>query len=322
MTRNLYLGTDFNVILGAQSPQEIPVRVSQFFANVQATNYPERVKALADEIAANRPHLIGLQEVALYRMQTPSDYLTGVTTPNASTVVLDFLGLLEAELAARDLPYKVVNESVNVDEELPGARSATEFYDLRLTLRNVILARPNVRTTASDVGTFDAELVIPIGGTTASFTRSYGWVDAIVAGVPFRFVNAHLETEAAPAIQEAQASEILQIVNDLEEPVIMVGDFNSAADGSTTGSYAHLTSRLTDAFALTNPGDVGYTCCQAADLMNTESALTRRIDLILYRGNINVAWSQRVGEATSDRTPSGLWPSDHAGVAAKINIVR
>lgn len=322
MTRNLYLGADFNVILGAQSPAEIPLRVSQFYGHVQSTNYPERVKALADEIEETRPHLIGLQEVALYRMQSPSDYIQGVTDPNAQDVVLDFLALLQSELAARDLPYRVVNESPNVDEELPGAVSATEFFDLRLTLRNVILARPNVQTTESEWAIYQARLEIPIGGGSASFTRSYGWITASIAGVTFKFVNTHLETEAAPPIQVAQASELLQLLDDEEGPVILVGDFNSAADGSTTSSYANLTSHFTDAFVTTQSGADGFTCCQAADLRNATSTLDRRIDLILHSGPVDATSTQRVGEAPEDRTPSGLWPSDHAGVTGSLRIER
>ncbi len=322
MTRNLYLGADFNVILGAQSPEEIPVRVAQFFANVQATNYPERVQALADEIAATRPHVIGLQEAALYRMQSPSDYLQGVTEPNATDIVLDFVALLQSELAARELPYRIVNESANVDEELPGALSATEFFDLRLTLRNVILARANVRATGSETGIYEAMLKVPVGGQQASFARSYGWITAVVEGVPFRFVNTHLETQAAAPVQEAQASELLLLLEDAEEPIILVGDFNSAADGTTTSSYANLTSRFSDTFAAANPEVSGYTCCQSADLMNPESILDRRLDLILFRGDVDVSSAQRIGDAQDDRTPSGLWPSDHAGVIAELELGR
>ncbi len=322
MTRNLYLGTDFNVLLEAPGPQDVPARVSQFFANVQATNYPERAKALADEIEAARPHLIGLQEVALYRSQSPSDYLQGNFEPNAENVELDFLDILQSELGARGLPYRVVNESVNVDAELPAAISATEFFDLRLTLRNVILARPSVRTTASETGVYEDVLTIPIGGVESSFIRSFGWISAVVAGVPFRFVNTHLETEAAPTIQEAQASELLQLLKDVEEPVILVGDFNSAADGSTTGSYSELTVDFSDAYGLANPRSSGNTCCQAGDLKNRESMLDRRIDLILFRGSVDVRSAQRIGDAQEDRTPSGLWPSDHAGVKAELRLER
>lgn len=321
MTRNLYIGTDLNIVVGATTPAEIPVRVAQFYANVQATNFAERAEALADEIERDRPYLIGLQEVALYRIQAQSDYVQGVTTPNATDVAIDFLEVLQEELNERRLPYNVINESVNVDAELPGAVSATEFFDLRLTLKNVILARPFVRATSSESGIYQAQLTVTVGGAApVSLPRSYGWVDAVALGRTFRFVNTHLETEAAPPIQEAQANELLQLLDDFDGAIVLVGDYNSAADGSTTATYERLTSRFSDAFSATNGTDPGYTCCEAADLRNSASMLDRRIDLILYGGGIEAESAHLVGHMPADRTPSGLWPSDHAGVVAAVGI--
>jgi hypothetical protein len=42
--------------------------------------------------------------------------------------------------------------------------------------------------------------------------------------------------------------------------------------------------------------------------------------LILYRGGFSVRDIKLVGEKPSDRTPSGLWPSDHAGVVASLRL--
>ncbi len=70
------------------------------------------------------------------------------------------------------------------------------------------------------------------------------------------------------------------------------------------------------------PGGDGYTSNQAPDLLNPESTLFHRIDFILYREAIaaksgHVPGATRletVGDRPEDRTPAGLWPSDHAGV--------
>jgi hypothetical protein len=40
--------------------------------------------------------------------------------------------------------------------------------------------------------------------------------------------------------------------------------------------------------------------------------------LILFRGAIDVDDVELVGDKQADRTPSGLWPSDHAGVVATL----
>jgi hypothetical protein len=73
-----------------------------------------------------------------------------------------------------------------------------------------------------------------------------------------------------------------------------------------------------------NPGSDGFTCCQAPDLLNPNSTLSYRIDLVLTRG-VSVENIKLVGDQPSDRTlfpPSDppLWPSDHAGVLATLRI--
>ena len=106
-------------------------------------------------------------------------------------------------------------------------------------------------------------------------------------------------------------------------PLIMLGDFNSAADGSTTATYGLLTAAgLVDTWNAAHPGDPGLTCCQAADLLNATSTLRVRFDVIFTRGNFEVLDSEIVGEELDDRTPAGLWPSDHAGVVSTLRLPR
>ena len=78
MTRNLYLGADiFKVVDAAQkNPAAIPYAVADVFQTMQHTNFPERAKALADEIAMFEPDVVGLQEVSTYYIQTPGDYFS------------------------------------------------------------------------------------------------------------------------------------------------------------------------------------------------------------------------------------------------------
>ena len=134
-------------------------------------------------------------------------------------------------------------------------------------------------------------------------------------GRPFRFVNTHLDPDS-PAVQEQQARELLAGPYATDRPLIAVGDFNSAADGSSTGSYGLLTSAgLTDMWA----GDSGFTCCQAELLDNLVSQLSERIDLVLSRGGVKAKSTGLVGASSADRL-AGLWPSDHAGVIAELKL--
>src|SRR5262245_23641317 len=98
MTQNVYYGFDVGPLLASQNPEEIPALAAQAFQQLVSPNFPERAEAMAAEIAGNRPHLIGLQEVALIRTQSPGDAVVGGAVP-AETVLYDYLEILLAALA-------------------------------------------------------------------------------------------------------------------------------------------------------------------------------------------------------------------------------
>ena len=65
----------------------------------------------------------------------------------------------------------------------------------------------------------------------------------------------------------------------------------------------------------------GYTCCQADDILNEVSDLSGRIDQIFVRNLVPASViTHTIGDKPSDRLPSGLWPSDHAGVVAYLTF--
>ncbi|MGH2668243.1 MAG: endonuclease/exonuclease/phosphatase family protein, partial [bacterium] len=335
MTRNLYVGANLDLVLTAPSPADIPIRVAEAFAAVQATTFPERAEALADEIAAADPHLVGLQEVSLIRTQFPGDFLVGNPTP-AEDVAFDFLALLMGALEARGLDYRAVATSRGIDIELPMFTGfTTPLADARLTDHEVILARSDVAVSDVQERNFTVNLAVPVGGgPPIPILRGWAAVTATVAGRTYRVVSTHLEPASIPpieAIQVAQGNELLGVLSGETRPVILLGDFNSAADGSTTATYGNIVAGgFVDAWNRTHRRDPGFTCCQAADLRNGTSLLDERIDVIFVRDDfepvdariVGAVQSDVVGEDPGDRTPSGLWPSDHAGVAATFQLRR
>jgi endonuclease/exonuclease/phosphatase family metal-dependent hydrolase len=106
-------------------------------------------------------------------------------------------------------------------------------------------------------------------------------------------------------------------------PVILLGDLNSKADGTGTPTYANLLKPkvgFVDAWTEGGSGE-GLTCCQDANLLNPQSNLEDRRDFVLVgRGPFQVIDAQVVGADPADRTLSGLWPSDHAGVVAELRL--
>ncbi|HLN93930.1 MAG TPA: endonuclease, partial [Thermoanaerobaculia bacterium] len=165
-----------------------------------------------------------------------------------------------------------------------------------------------------------------------NFVLLRGWasVDAKVRGKSFRFVTTHLEAEWEP-VRVAQAFEIIAGPGDTELPVVFVADANSNANDSTTLAYSALIGDgFVDAWFEANPGAIVSTCCNAELLTNSTFLNPAddegRIDLILFRGteDFQALGAERLGtNPATDRVSNGLiliWPSDHAGVAATLQI--
>src|SRR5262249_39062055 len=86
MSRNLFLGTDLKPILTAPSASALFAAVGAGWTQVQANDFPSRAQAIAGEIAAAKPDLVGLQEAMLFRTDVPPD---GPASP-AETPAYDF----------------------------------------------------------------------------------------------------------------------------------------------------------------------------------------------------------------------------------------
>jgi endonuclease/exonuclease/phosphatase family metal-dependent hydrolase len=133
-------------------------------------------------------------------------------------------------------------------------------------------------------------------------------------------VNTHLEPFDL-GIQVAQAKELLAVIDELNtgSPTVLLGDLNSAAPNGETYDNI-LKAEFIDAWSSKRGDDAGFTFGHAEDLRNPKPTLTERIDYVLTRGNITASSANRVGHELEDRTPSGLWPSDHVGVWAVLQL--
>ena len=317
MTWNIYQGANQSSIFTATTPSEFVTAVGSAYNRIQATNFIERAESIAEKIQEIRPDLIGLQEVILLRTQIPSD---GNATL-ATYISFDYLEILIDALTKRGLIYKPVVVRASTDIEVPGVTS-TGLMDIRFTDRDVLLARTNTNFTLSNTdGTqFVAKLplITPFG--TSNISRS--WVSVDVSfdnGDKVRVVSTHLEA-LSPVIQELQADELIDWYGNTHLPIIFIGDFNSNAAGTGTKTYTKLKDvDFIDAWSLKGKG-TGFTCCQADDLLNPNSSLTERIDLVMFQGNFEVKDIEIVGNSQKDLTISSLWPSDHAGVVANLKL--
>ena len=126
MTRNVYLGADLTPITTTSSPEQIPALVGEVWNRVVLNDFPARADAIARAIQSTRPDVVGLQEIAKFRIQNPGAFLVG-NPQAAATVEFDYLMLLLDSLQARGLYYSIASVVHNADIELPAITTAGLF---------------------------------------------------------------------------------------------------------------------------------------------------------------------------------------------------
>jgi endonuclease/exonuclease/phosphatase family metal-dependent hydrolase len=309
MTQNVYEGTNFTELTAATTPAEFVAAITTTYQNILATKPAERAAAIAGEIARERPDIVALQEAATVLTGTP-----------ATTVQSDYLQSLMGDLDGLGQNYAIVAKVPEQDAEAP----STLGFDVRLAVEDAILVNlgDNARLSNIQVHGYSTNLINQTAVGPIPSPRGWASVDVSLRGDTFRFATTHLEI--SQPVQLAQMNELISSVGGTTLPLIMAGDFNANADDPTDPTFATykdaIDAGFVDAWSAAHGNDPGYTCCQAEDLLNTPSSLNQRIDLVLLRGGIGVDDIQLIGDNAGDRTPSGLWPSDHAGVFATLEI--
>jgi endonuclease/exonuclease/phosphatase family metal-dependent hydrolase len=322
MTRNIYLGGDISKPIGTSTPAEFSHKNTEVWQNVQKTDFPARAKVLANEIRKTKPDVIGLQEVALWR-KSPDGTVDGQQT--ASTIVVyDFLKLLQGELKARKLSYRVGMSQREADVEGPTDLN----YDVRLTMRDVTLVKKRKGLKIRKKGGKNYKERISVNTAVGPVTvlRGYNYVDLSNSGRKLRFVDTHLEA-FLDGPREKQARELVAKGGPTrtKQPVILVGDMNSDpnnAAGANPAAYNVIRKAgFRDAWiAIKGKSNKGYACCmKREDILDPPPApFDHRIDHIFFKprkkGDIKGGKTARiVGGDPNNRTPAGLWPSDHGG---------
>jgi hypothetical protein len=329
MTRNLYLGASLTPAIEAGSITELAIAGTQIWNTVVATDFPERAKVLAYEIADADPALIGLQEAAIWRTGPPDGPPMFGGTP-AETVVYDYLQLLLDELEAIGTPYVVVYSQEEADIESITLPFPITGFDIRLTQRDVILAKKS-KVDAGEL-TCDnaqgahyppeAQLYLPLLGQPVESTRGYVWADCVVNERAFRFVNTHLEA-FHPVVRKDQAEFLVTSgPASTNQTVVLVGDLNSDPLGTFPNNWAFdvlLGYGYIDTWVQVNDDADGFTSGFNTFVNDPDaSGLNHRIDHVMTRPQVEVRKSRVTGTDSDNRTPAGLWPSDHAGLITTL----
>jgi hypothetical protein len=360
MSRNQYFGTNLAPVATAPDVPSFLDAARAALAEIAANDFPARAEALAREIAERRPHIVALQEVddfllngghtegppfidqleltlaALDRLGTT--YVAVAQVQNLSVrlpVDLDGDGELDAIVDVTDRDVILARQDL-VDAGLVAPVPLSEFC-----------ARPSADGGPGCNFTTHLEAATPLG--RLAIERGFVAVDVLLGGRVFRVVNTHLEVEnldpsnpLAPYIQSAQAAELKALIDEVSggTSVILAGDFNSTPGDPLfpdplVGPFARPVRQFTkgvDLFNRPTPGGryadtwllrpgtpAGFTCCNE-DLGSNEFFVWERKDLVFSRDQPRSVKANVVGNDPADRTASGLWPSDHAGVWVRLGF--
>jgi endonuclease/exonuclease/phosphatase family metal-dependent hydrolase len=313
MTRNLYIGANVDAVIAALASPDPADDFPALLAGITVigeTDFPARARALADEIARARPHVVGLQEVTRLDID-----LSGFGLP----IVLhqDFIATLLAELSSRGLNYSLAAMNTNTQ--------AAPIPGLSLVDHDALIVDAS-RVSAANIA--EQNFSQNIGMVAPGVDIKRGWVaaDVTLGGVTYKVVNTHLESGSTGGLDQLRAAQALELVTMLgTSPAVLLGDFNDLP-----GSIMHQViggAGFTDTWAAVHPTETGFTCCHLANLANERPIFDQRIDYVFIRGIGGVKGGvrsiSRIGWNRSAifRGPAHtIWPSDHAGLVAGLRL--
>ena len=324
---------------------------SAIWAETVRGNIPERAVGVAREIAVHQPDLVGLNEVAVWKTAPATATSPTTVVPTGPfTTEFDSLASLLSALSAMGTPYEAYVEDKTFDNEafpLPaitaqGLRLVT-FADYNVILVREKSLRMGMTLSNDQTHTYLARLPVTVAGMQLDVTRGWAQVDVEKQNRHFLFIDTHLEAYGIPPLKDQvrnpQAMELATHISSSPDPVVLVGDINArptmCTDIPRTDPFEHVLDQNVVAYGiLTGAGMAevwptlypGRACAPASwtsgqlTLQTPVSTLTHRIDDVFVTAGITPLVARVLGGAIADRTPSGLWPSDHASTWAQIRL--
>ncbi len=339
MAYNLYLGTNLGPLMQAQNEMEFLIAGVRAYGELQQTNFPARAGKIADQIAKVRPDVVAIEEAGLWSVSAP--YAPGGPPLVPFVVQYDFIQLLLDSLEARGLAFTVPSVDSTSDVAAPVATAFDEFGNptafalVRFQDRDAVLVRDGVSFSDPQHGVYQTYLPLDLLGQETGIYNGWSSVRVTAKGGTFRFVATHLNAEYGP-VNNGQALELAAVLQGETDPVVLAGDFNTgpgtAADfmqsyGILTGAGftdLWLQERPQSAGLTNGPNDgVGALDAQGVLVPYPSLEFTTRVDLVLVKdafGMPRAVHGALFGFQQGDRTPTGLWPSDHAAIAMVFEL--
>ena len=238
MGRNLYLGADVGVAL--ELLPDMPAAAQFMWDQVAATDFDQRVALLAEEAAAAKPHVIGLQEATIWSCRPKpwsspvpvfdftEQFLEATAAAGVAYVVAEANGDT-AQNPGYSIPPIPFLTTVN-DPDTFGPLFGTDTADCGFVIGDALLVRSDIAADVMAVGTSEYEDRYAVVPVVFTIDRGYAWADIAIAGTTVRVVTTHLESLWATDGEVPSAQQAQQLVSDLATttvPTVVIGDFNS-----------------------------------------------------------------------------------------------
>jgi len=324
MNYNINEGTDFSEIAQATNQQEFLIAVGQTITQVRATNPPQRMQAVATQILAVAPTLVSVEEVDQW-YTGPFDPST--QTCGSTTLEFDMLPELLHSLAVQGGHYQVAVQALQYAYPPTPGTDPAQHLDLRAggqLQRDPGENGPRPRDLPVEQSTVRALRLHSL--SQQSYWRhtgaeSLGVGRRAVQQPGFCFIGTDLDATDAN-VRALQAGELRSGPANTALPVIIAMDANAQAAPlpQDAACLDFLAAGYNDAWSDLFSNVSGFTCCQTELDNNPVSELFTRIDLILTHGPVEVQNIALFGADAASKTADGLWPSDHAGIAAQVSI--
>jgi endonuclease/exonuclease/phosphatase family metal-dependent hydrolase len=193
---------------------------------------------------------------------------------------------------------------------------------IQLVDQNVILANTNrggqgFQFVHHRQGVFSEHSTLQLGGPQGPqlpIFSSWATVEIASGDHSFRIVTTRLDP-FDPSVNVAQAQELATGLTQTNLPMVFTGDYSSPAGSATYGVM--LGAGFHDAWMRKHAADPGATAVEP-DLRDAGRSLEARTDFVFIQAGITDGNARLLGVSPLDRTPSGLWPSNHAGLLAQL----
>lgn len=334
--QNVYVGTDVDAVIaagaGSSDPTVLFTALLGALQTFDQTNWGERAARIAEEIRAQGPEVLSLNEVSTVSRRGLGDF--GLADNST-----DFLPVLQGALEARGLSYRVIGQVKNTDVMVPlsidpatgqviMAPDGLPAAYAALVDRDVLMARSDIGAANVTSKNYQAYLPVNLGPLPVAIKRGYVGADLTVGRSTLRVVTTHPEPRApVPEVQDAQVAELLGDLAQTTLPVVVAGDLNSQPGDPPGSPHAQMQAAgFIDLWTVRiGPQAGGGTCCHQSDLRDQSTDLQQRIDYVWVRPDagrrVATAIVTVFGDRLRDRTRGGLWPSDHAGLFAGALLV-